>query len=95
VRRPGRFDPSRVDNSRSVAPVMDGPPGGMGRDQGPPPYGGGYENRGRYGGPPPGPFGRGGRGDWGGDRSSHDGGRRRRRSRSRSPDRRYAPRPRY
>jgi U1 small nuclear ribonucleoprotein len=96
VRRPGRFDPSRVDISRSVAPVMDGPPGGMGRGQSPPPYGGGYEsNRGRYGGPPPGPFGRGGRGDWGGDRSSHDGGRRRRRSRSRSPDRRYAPRPRY
>eukprot|EP00980_Cylindrotheca_fusiformis_P026197 scaffold15514_cov129-Cylindrotheca_fusiformis.AAC.5 len=94
VRKPGRFDPSRIDISRSVPAIMDS--GGMDRE-GPPMYGGDYDSRrGRYAGYPPGTYGgRGGSGDWGGERSSYDGGRRRRRSRSRSPDRRYAPRPRY
>lgn len=68
VTAPGRFDPSRPDLSRGVAPMMDGPPGGMGRGQ-PPMYGGGggggggvgFDGRGgqhngfRDG--PPGPYG--------------------------------------
>ena len=93
IKFPGRFDPNRPPDSRSLPPppmggmMMDGPPPmGMGRGRGfhdgpPPPPG-------NYGGPP-GNYGPGGGGGYGGDR-------RRRRSRSRSSERgRYAPRPRY
>ena len=95
VMTPGRFDPNRTREQRPP-PIMDSPPMGMGRGQGPPPgYGGGaYRDGppppgyGGYGGPPPPPrrdFSGGGGGD-----------RRRRRSRSRSPERgRFGPRPRY
>jgi len=108
VKTPGRFDPSRPEANRPIPPPMsDGPSGGMGRGQGPPIYGGSYDGGrgggqyggyrdgppGHYGGPPASYAGYGGpaRGRGGGS----EGGRRRRRSRSRSPDRRYAPRPRY
>lgn len=104
---PGRFDPSRPeDYTRPQGPpppppmmMMDhgggGPPPGMGRGRG---GGGGY------GGPLPpagnyGPYGdRSGGGGGYGDRGGGGYGvdRRRRRSRSRSPEHsRYAPRPRY
>jgi U1 small nuclear ribonucleoprotein 70kDa len=101
---PGRFDPSRPDANRPPPPMMmDGPPPpGMGRGRGPPPpmgydgpgpggYGGGYrDGPGGYGGPPPPGGGRyGDRGGGGGY------GSRKRRSRSRSPEGRYAPRRRY
>mmetsp|Transcript_6936 Transcript_6936/g.19753 ORF Transcript_6936/g.19753 Transcript_6936/m.19753 type:complete len:313 (+) Transcript_6936:188-1126(+) len=88
VRTPGRYDPSRPEVR---PPPSDGPPGGMGRGQGPPPGFGGPSHGGPYGyrdGPPP-PYG-------GPPPRRDDGGRRRRRSRSRSPERgRYAPRARY
>lgn len=102
IMSPGRYDPNRPPEQR-LPPMMDGPPGGIGRGQGPSPgYGGGpYGGGGRGGyhdGPPP-PSGYGG---YGGPppppRREYGGGgdRRRRRSRSRSSERgRYAPRPRY
>jgi hypothetical protein len=100
---PGRFDPNRPQERRPHS-MMDVPPVGMGRGQGPPPgfggapFGGGFRDGppppgfGGYGGPPPPP-----RRDYGGGSGGGGGGdRRRRRSRSRSPERgRYAARPRY
>lgn len=102
VKVPGRFDPNRPGMPPSNM-MMDGPGGvgmGMGRGAPPPmPFGGGGYDMGRgsgYRDAPPGPPRGGGYGRDRGERGRYiDGARKRHRSRSRSPERRYAPRSRY